>query len=150
MTNELDVVLDDESLAPPETVVGTLFRDGGRSHEIISFAYDPAYLAVPSRIEIDPELPLHAGRLHAPSDRLFDVFRDCSPDRWGRILMERREVLEARRDGRSPRRLYEWGFLTGVDDSTRHGAVRLRRTDEPREYVYGRDRSVPPSRAFAS
>jgi serine/threonine-protein kinase HipA len=144
MSEELHAVLDDDALAPSETLTGTLFRDRNRGHEAISFAYDPTYLADPSRIEIDPELPLHAGRLHSPPDRLFGVFRDSAPDRWGRVLMERREALEAKLEGRRPRRLSEWDFLTGVDDSTRHGAVRLRSTGDPRRYVDDRERAVPP------
>jgi serine/threonine-protein kinase HipA len=144
MTKELQVVLDDDSLAPPETVVGTLFRERERGHEVVSFAYDLAYLATPSPIEIDPELPLHPGRLYAPPGRLFGVFRDCSPDRWGRVLMERREAIEAKQEGRKQHRLSEWDFLAGVDDSTRQGAIRLRRTDGPREYTDDRARSVPP------
>jgi len=144
MTEELQVVLDDDSLAPPETVVGTLFRERDRGHEVVSFTYDLAYLAAPSRIEIDPELPLHPGRHYAPPGRLFGVFRDSSPDRWGRVLMERREAMEAKQEGRRRRRLSEWDFLAGVDDSTRHGAMRLRRTDGVRQYADDRARSVPP------
>jgi serine/threonine-protein kinase HipA len=38
--------------------------------------------------------------------------------------------------------------LAGVDDATRHGALRLRRTDGPRDYVDDRDRKVPPFSAL--
>lgn len=144
MNEQLHVVLDDDALAAAQTVVGTLHCDRNRGREAVSFAYDRGYLADPRHVEIDPELPLHEGRLHAPSDQLFGVFRDCSPDRWGRVLMERREALEAKQRGRPPRRMSEWDFLVGVDDTTRHGALRLRRTDESRAYVDDRDRSVPP------
>ena len=131
MSDELHVVLDDDSLAPSRTVVGRLFREHSLSQEVISFAYDAAYLASSSRIEVDPELPLHAGRFHAPPDRLFGVFRDSVPDRWGRILMERREGIEANRDGRRPRRLSEWDFLTGrrrLDPSWRRTPASHRRS----------------------
>ena len=144
MSEALQVVLDDQSLGLPETVVGTLFRDRKRGHEAISFSYEAAYLEHPARIEIDPELPLHAGRLHAPPDRLFGVFRDSAPDRWGRVLMERREALEARLEDRKPRRLTEWDFLAGVTDSTRHGAIRLRSLAGTPRYVDDRERGVPP------
>src|SRR5690606_11513921 len=98
-----------------------------------------------SALAIDPELPLHPGRQYALADRTFGVFRDCSPDRWVRVLMERREAIEANRDGRPPRRLSEWDFLIGVDDSSRHGALRLRLPDAPERYVDDRSPGVPPS-----
>jgi serine/threonine-protein kinase HipA len=111
MSEQVHVVLDDHSLAPAETVVGTLFRD--RKHgEVISFAYDRAYLTAPYAIELDPELPLHAGRMYR--EPLFGVLRDSSPDRWGRVLMERREAIR-REAGRSQARpalgvgLPRWG-----------------------------------------
>lgn len=140
----LQVVLADRTLVAQDTVVGTLFRERSRGQEVISFSYDAEYLASPASIPIDPELPLHAGRLYADADRLFGVFRDSSPDRWGRVLMERREGYEANQAGRVPHRLSEWDFLVGVDDATRHGALRLRSVDDPSRFHDDRDQAVPP------
>jgi serine/threonine-protein kinase HipA len=55
--------------------------------------------------------------------------------------MERREALEAKQQGRRPRRLTEWDFLIGVSDSTRLGALRLRQSDQ---FIDDRDRTIPP------
>lgn len=44
-----------------------------------------------------------------------------------RMLMERREGLRSRQEGRRPRALTEWDFLLGVHDETRLGALRFRR-----------------------
>ena len=62
----------------------------------------------------------------------FGVFLDSSPDRWGQTLMKRREALQAKDENRTPRTLYSWDFLIGVQDLTRQGALRFRRpgTDE--------------------
>lgn len=144
MSDAFHVVLDDASLAASETRVGTLFRERSRGHEVVSFAYEASYLAHAAHVEIDPALSLVAGRLHASPDRMFGVFRDCAPDRWGRVLMDRREAVEAKLENRAPRRLSEFDFLAGVDDTTRHGALRLRTTEDPAAYVDDRDRSVPP------
>jgi serine/threonine-protein kinase HipA len=100
VNERLDVVLDDDSLGPT-TMVGTLLRERGRSGEVISFEYDADYLTLPWSVELDPELPLHRGRHHPTQMRgLFGSFRDTMPDRWGRILLERREALEAKQQGR--------------------------------------------------
>jgi serine/threonine-protein kinase HipA len=62
----------------------------------------------------------------------FGIFLDSSPDRWGRLLMQRRENLRARHERRRPRALTEWDFLLGVHDETRLGALRLRPSpDQP-------------------
>jgi serine/threonine-protein kinase HipA len=145
VTEQLDVELDDDSLGP-KSKVGTLYREGaGRAGEVISFEYDHGYLAQPWCLAIDPELPLHAGRQYPTSEReLFGVFRDTAPDRWGRVLLERRAALEAKQQGRRRRRLSEWDFLIGVSDRTRLGALRLRQTEPPRAYVDDHEHSVPP------
>jgi serine/threonine-protein kinase HipA len=144
MSERLDVVLDDDLLGPT-TKAGTLLRERGRSGEVISFEYDADYLTLPWRVELEPALPLHRGRNHPTQTRgLFGSFADTMPDRWGRVLMERREALEAKQQGRKRRRLTEWDFLTGVSDQTRLGALRLREVKAPQRYVDNRDHAVPP------
>jgi serine/threonine-protein kinase HipA len=56
----------------------------------------------------------------------FGVFLDSSPDRWGRVLMQRREAQLARSEGREERRLLESDYLLGVHDGHRMGALRYR------------------------
>jgi serine/threonine-protein kinase HipA len=144
MIERLDIVLDDDSLGPT-TKVGTLLREHSRSGEVISFEYDDDYLSLPWSLEIDPELPLHRGRQHPAQPRaLFGVLRDTAPDRWGRVLLERREALEAKQQERRHRRLSEWDFLLGVSDQTRLGALRLREIGPAPGYVDNSELSVPP------
>src|SRR5690606_26455434 len=63
MSEQLDVVLDDASLGAT-TKIGTLYRESSRSAEVISFAYDHDYLALPWAVAIDPELQLHPSRVY--------------------------------------------------------------------------------------
>ena len=44
--------------------------------------------------------------------------------------MKRREALAAKDEGRKPRTLYAWDFLLGVEDVSRQGALRYRRSSE--------------------
>lgn len=123
----LEVVLDDVSLAPALTRVGWLHRDTGRRGELIRFEYDVAWLSDPRAFAIEPLLPLAEGSFH-PEDasQPHGIFQDCSPDRWGKLLMDRREAIEAREHGRTRRALRSWDYLVGIDDGTRMGALRLR------------------------
>ncbi len=108
-------------------LMGTLNCQATRAGEIFSFAYAPSWLQQAEVFAFDPDLALVAGSQYPASDRsTFGIFLDSSPDRWGRVLMQRRESVWARRDGRRPRALTEWDFLLGVHDETRLGALRFR------------------------
>lgn len=51
---------------------------------------------------------------------------DSSPDRWGRMLMHRREAINARLEHRPNRVLTEADYLLGVYDENRMGALRFK------------------------
>lgn len=123
----LEVVLDDVLLAHADMRVGWLHRDTGRRGELIRFEYDAAWLGDPGAFAIQPLLPLNEGSFH-PEDasQPHGIFQDCSPDRWGKLLMDRREAIEAREQGRARKALRAWDYLVGIDDGTRMGALRLR------------------------
>ncbi len=56
----------------------------------------------------------------------FGIFLDSMPDSWGRTLMQRREPIRAREEGRVPRKLHDIDFLLGVYDYGRMGALRYK------------------------
>jgi serine/threonine-protein kinase HipA len=108
-------------------LMGTLHCQSSGAGEIFSFEYDPSWLKQPEVFAFDPDLALAAGHQYpAPNRANFGNFLDSSPDRWGRLLMQRRENVLARGEKRRPRALTEWDFLLGVHDETRLGALRFR------------------------
>lgn len=119
---QLVVHLDDVDLGL-RCRVGTLTRERGGGRSVISFAYEPEWIADGDAFPIDPSLLLYEGEQYPPT--LPGVFADAAPDRWGRTLLERREAQAARHEERGPRSLDDWDFLVGVDDRTRMGALRL-------------------------
>lgn len=125
----VEVHLDALDLGPGRGI-GELRLVGSGARGAVSFAYDPTWIVDRSGFEIDPDLRLYPGVQYAQAGGLPGVFTDAAPDRWGRKLMERREALSARQEGRNPRRLDEWDFLIGVSDAGRMGALRLR---DPRQ-----------------
>jgi len=67
----------------------------------------------------------------------------------GRVLMQRRENLRARHEGRRPRSLTEWDFLLGVHDET-GWSLRFRDPNSGR-FIDSDDRfAAPPSLRFAN
>lgn len=132
MTRPLDAVevhADLEWLDVPVRMGWLRCQASGRG-EVFSFEYDPKWLATPAALTFDPDLALVSGPQYPPVDRAnFGIFLDSAPDRWGRLLMQRRENARARAEARPPRALTEWDCLLGVHDETRLGALRLRRAD---------------------
>lgn len=111
--------------------VGTLYRDKVRTDLPPSFEYAEEWIAK-QPFMLDPRLELYAGEQHpVGKSSSFGVFLDSAPDRWGRVLMDRREAIQAKKEGRARRTLQEMDFLLGVNDHTRQGALRFRRPDGP-------------------
>ena len=113
--------------------MGMLHRQQSGAGEIFSFEYDRTWLERPEVFAFDPDLALAAGHQYpSPNRKNFGIFLDSSPDRWGRVLMQRRENTRARHEQRKPRVLTDWDFLLGVHDETRLGALRFRASpDDP-------------------
>lgn len=108
-------------------LMGCLFADTLRGKESCSFEYDEQWLKThPGQYFLDPDLQLYRGRQYTPMDKvLFGIFADSCPDRWGRMLMRRREAILAAREGRKPTQLSETDYLLGVHDEGRMGALRF-------------------------
>lgn len=98
-----------------------------RGKEIFNFEYDDDWLrSAPAQV-LDPDLRLYSGPQYLSDGKNnFGVFLDSSPDRWGRLLMKKREAAAARKEGRAPDKLYESDFLLGVFDGHRMGALRFK------------------------
>jgi serine/threonine-protein kinase HipA len=119
---EVAVQIDGEDVP-----AGRLWSHRRGKVESATFSYRPEYLAREDAYALDPLLPLDAGQ-HQTSLRrsMFGAFTDCAPDRWGRMLIQRRN-----RSAHSDRDAGETSFgevdyLLGVRDDLRQGALRFR------------------------
>ena len=137
------VWLDDPAFGPLQHI-GTLSR-GDRGS--VRFAYEPTWLKHAHAFPLDPELDLFAGEFF-PGNSNFGVFMDSCPDRWGQVLMKRREAVEAKGEGRTPQTLGPWEYLLGVQDCTRMGAVRFSRPGE-QTFLADEALSAPPVASIA-
>jgi serine/threonine-protein kinase HipA len=86
----------------------------------------------------------HLSQHIVPQRKNFGIFLDSAPDRWGRVLMQRRENARARQEKRKPRALTDWDFLLGVHDETRLGALRFREADNTPFIVSDAQFAAPP------
>lgn len=109
------------------SLLGILYVEGGKGKQVVSFEYAEGWINnVANNVNLDPDLGLYRGRQYISGDKsLFGIFADSSPDRWGRLLMKRREAIIAKKEERKPRTLTDIDFLLGVYDETRMGGLRL-------------------------
>lgn len=108
-------------------LMGNLFVDILRGKEIFSFEYSDEWLKTNHLYKLDPDLGFYSGKQYLRDDKPnFGLFLDSSPDRWGRVLMRRRESILAKIEDRLVRTLYESDFLLGVYDLHRMGALRFK------------------------
>ncbi|MCD8014322.1 MAG: type II toxin-antitoxin system HipA family toxin [Lachnospiraceae bacterium] len=106
--------------------MGTIYVTRSRGRELFSFEYDSLWMKQ-AGTSLDPDLQLYSGRQYTSGDKpLFGIFADSCPDRWGRMLMRRREAIRARKAGEKPARLLESDYLLGVYDEARMGALRFK------------------------
>ena len=137
MPATIAVYADWDGLVEPLRV-GTLHARAGAGREVFEFEFAAAALAHPAmaNVHLDPRLGLYEGPQHPPQGQtVFGVLADASPDRWGRLLMQRR-LERAKRAGEAPNtaRLFESDYLLGVHDAYRSGALRFK-LDERGEFL---------------
>lgn len=109
-------------------LMGVLSSELLRGKEIFSFEYDDLWLKSKHAQTLDPDLQLYTGSqyLNEENKSNFGLFLDSSPDRWGRVLMQRKEAAEARLNNRGRKKLFESDYLLGVYDGHRMGGLRFK------------------------
>ncbi len=137
-------VYDDFSFEEP-ILLGTLFVDVLRGQETYSFEYNADWLSkTRCAINLDPDLLPYSGRQYPVDNKMFGVFADASPDRWGRTLMNRKERLLASSENRKPNKLHDSDYLLGVYDESRMGGLRFK-TDLNGPFISNDSKSsIPP------
>ncbi|MFN0317349.1 MAG: type II toxin-antitoxin system HipA family toxin [Burkholderiales bacterium] len=146
-TNTIVVYADWEGLPKPLRL-GVLYAHRGAGREVFEFEFDSAARKHPALVDLhlDPRLGLYEGRQH-PAQGMdnFGVFADTSPDRWGRMLMQRR-LERNQRAGFAARtyQLTESDYLLAVHDLYRSGALRFKRDDTGEFLDNQHDVAAPP------
>jgi serine/threonine-protein kinase HipA len=141
---DIFVYADWKEIGGPK-LMGVLHSELLRGKEIFSFEYDQEWLQEEFAQVIDPDLNLYSG-LHYLNDvkSNFGVFLDSSPDRWGRILMRRREAALARIEGKREANLYETDYLLGVYDGHRMGGLRFKMSTDGPFLDNNKEMATPP------
>lgn len=141
---EIIVYADWQGLAMPNKM-GIISAIPAKGKETFSFEYTDEWLKSGFSQKLDPDLQLYSGVYYPRDEKVnFGIFLDSCPDRWGRVLMQRREAIMAKTEDRKAKKLLESDFLLGVFDRHRMGALRFK-VDEDGPFLNdNKDMATPP------
>lgn len=144
MSNTIYVYENFSSEEP--VLLGRLYVEISRGAEHHSFEFEKEWLrGHRNAFILDPDLLPVQGRQYPTGQKMtFGIFSDASPDRWGRVLMDRRERFAADREGRKPRKLNAGDYLLGVYDETRMGAIRFKADPDGMFLSDDKETAAPP------
>lgn len=143
-TQKTIFVYDDFSFESP-LLLGRLYISVIKGGENYSFEYNDAWLEKTSlTTSLDPDLLPYGGRQYPNHNGIFGIFADASPDRWGRLLITKKERLLANKELRKPRKLNDSDFLLSVYDRTRMGGLRFKMDPDSTFLSDDKEFSVPP------
>src|SRR5258708_39220815 len=105
--------------------MGILSVTHTRGHAVFTFSYDTQWVKAGRAQNLDPDLQFYAGpQFLAGGKPNFGLFLDSSPDRWGRVLMDRSEAILARKENRKIKPLFVEDDPVGRSDTPSIGALR--------------------------
>ncbi|MCQ2341792.1 MAG: HipA domain-containing protein [Paludibacteraceae bacterium] len=139
---EIDVYADFDFLVSIEKI-GTLGYEQVRGKDHFAFSYDTHWLRNHGGLLLSGDVMNVRGVQH-PREDVFGFIKDSFPDRWGRLLLDRRERLMAQTENRPVRQLSNYDYLVGIEDFTRMGGIRYKVHDEE-SFIHAANRyAVPP------
>lgn len=122
----LYVYADFDWLAEP-MFVGELGYESLRGSDSYAFKFDNDWLRQYGSLFLSADINNYPGQQYTqPGHDIFGCFSDALPDRWGRLLLNRREQILATEERRPIRRLSSFDYLIGIDDFSRMGGFRFK------------------------
>ena len=139
----ITVHADFDFLALPQEI-GTLGYEHVRGKDHFAFEYSHEWLKQYGGLSLSGDL-MNIPSLQHPrgTDSVFGFVKDSFPDRWGRLLLDRRERLMAQTEARPMRQLTDYDYLIGIDDFTRMGGIRYKNEDGD-EYINASSKYLVP------
>ena len=141
---KLYVFADFDWLKEPR-LIGELSYESLRGSDSYGFCYSNEWLKDYGSLFLSDDLNNYPGQQYtAPGKDIFGCFSDALPDRWGRILINRREQILAKEENRPVRRLSSFDYLIGIEDFSRIGAFRFKESING-DYINASEiRRIPP------
>ena len=126
-------------------LVGELGYESLRGSDSYSFKYDNEWLRQYGGLFLSADINNYPGQQYTQPDRdIFGCFNDALPDRWGRLLLNRREQILATEEKRPVRKLSSFDYLIGIDDYSRMGGFRFKEKQDGEYINCEKSLRIPP------
>ena len=126
-------------------LVGELGYESLRGSDSYSFKYDNDWLRQYGSLYLSADINNYPGQQYTQPDRdIFGCFNDALPDRWGRLLINRREQILATEEKRPVRKLSSFDYLIGIDDYSRMGGFRFKEKQDGEYINCEKSLRIPP------
>ena len=126
-------------------LVGELGYESLRGSDSYSFKYDNEWLRQYGGLFLSADINNYPGQQYTQPDRdIFGCFSDALPDRWGRLLLNRREQILATEEKRPVRKLSSFDYLMGIDDYSRMGGFRFKEKQDGEYINCEKSLRIPP------
>lgn len=130
MTSKIYVYADWVGLDEP-TLIGALKRDRKGIDETYSFCFSNGWLVKHSHLLLSADIKNWSDwQYFDVKNKIPGMFSDVMPDRWGRILLARREQMLAQKENRSVKSLSDFDMLILIHDAGRMGGLRFKERPE--------------------
>lgn len=108
-------------------LIGELSYESIRGSDSYGFSYNEQWLKNHGGLFLSEDLNNYPGMQYTQGGKdIFGCFSDSLPDRWGRILLNRREQIMTAEEKRGVRSLSSYDYLMGIDDFSRMGGFRFK------------------------
>ena len=126
-------------------LIGELSYESLRGSDSYAFQFNDEWLKRYGNLFISADLNNYKGLQYTQLEKdIFGCFSDALPDRWGRTLLNRREQILATEEKRPVRRLSSFDYLLGIDDSSRMGGFRFKKTPDGEFINSSNTLRIPP------
>ena len=126
-------------------LVGELGYESFRGSDSYSFKFDNDWLRQYGSIFLSADINNYPGQQYTqPGRDIFGCFSDALPDRWGRLLLNRREQFLAAEEKRPIKKLSSFDYLMGIDDFSRMGGFRFKQSPDGEFINCEKPLRIPP------
>ena len=126
-------------------LVGELGYESLRGSDSYSFKFDNDWLRQYGSIFLSADINNYPGQQYTqPGRDIFGCFSDALPDRWGRLLLNRRKQFLAAEEKRPIKKLSSFDYLMGIDDFSRMGGFRFKQSPDGEFINCEKPLRIPP------
>jgi serine/threonine-protein kinase HipA len=144
---KVNVFLDSTWLDKP-LLLGMLFITEARGKEHFSLEFSKDALDFPLIHLVFPGVQVGTGRYFisdTAEDLLYNILTDSSPDRWGRMLLKKKMLLDKqnKESNTANINLFPSDYLLNISDSGRTGGLRFQDPDK-KSFLGSSSLPIPP------